>query len=108
VHQIEDFQKKLWEKKKFVISTEWVITIERLVEYLNNDEKLYRPILEEVIKNEDQIAEWKELFGEENIPKKLSVDALKADLHSWKKLSIDTINFNIHFKSLLLKTFRIY
>jgi len=102
VHQIEDFQKKLWEKKKFVISTEWVITIDRLVEYLNNNEKLYRPILEEVIKNKDQIAEWKELFGEENIPIKLSVDALKADLHSWRKIPVDTYHFNKRFKSLLL------
>jgi adenine-specific DNA-methyltransferase len=98
VHQIEDFQKKLWEKKKFVISTDWVITIDRLVEYLYNDEKLYRPILEEVIRNKNQVAEWKDLFGEENIPKKLSVDALKADLHSWKKLPLDSIHYSKKFR----------
>jgi len=102
VSQIEDFQKKLWEKKKFVISTEWVITIDRLVEYLNNDEKLYRPILEEVIKNKDQVAEWKDFFGEENIPKKLSIDTLKADLHNWRKLPIDTVHFSSDFKMILL------
>ena len=102
VHQIEDFQKKLWEKKKFVISTEWVITIDRLVEYLNNDEKLYRPILEEVINNKDQVAEWKDLFGEENIPENLSVDALKSDLHSWRRLPVDTQYFDEKFKIELL------
>jgi adenine-specific DNA-methyltransferase len=108
VHQIEDFQKKLWEKKKFVISTEWVITINRLVEYLGNDEKLYRPILEEVINNNDQVAEWKDLFGKENVPEKLSVDALKADLHSWKELPVDTGYFDIRFKYRLLNNLSLY
>jgi len=99
VSQIEDFQKKLWEKKKFVISTEWVITIDRLVKYCKEAAK---PILEEVIKNEKQVAEWKALFGEENVPKNLSIDALKADLHSWRKLPIDTQYFDTIFKSKIL------
>jgi adenine-specific DNA-methyltransferase len=100
VSQIEDFQKKLWEKKKFVLSTEWVITIDRLVEYIG--EEAAKPIVEEVIKNEKQVAEWKELFGEENVPKKLSVDTLKADLHSWRKLPIDTVHYSKDFKLDLL------
>lgn len=100
VSQIEDFQKKLWEKKKFVLSTEWVITIDRLVEYIGAEAA--KPILEEVIKNEKQVAEWKELFGEENVPKKLSIDALKADLHSWRKLPIDTVHFSKEFMSDIL------
>ncbi len=102
VSQIEDFQKKLWEKKKFVLSTEWVITIDRLVEYIGAEAA--KPILEEVIKNEKQVAEWKELFGEENVPKKLTVDTLKADLHSWRKLPIDTVHFSREFKVELLNT----
>ena len=68
VSQIEDFQKKLWEKKKFVLSTEWVITFDRLVEYVGEDAA--QPILEEVIKNEKQVAEWKDLFGVTDIGKK--------------------------------------
>src|SRR5690606_27094619 len=99
VSQIEDFQKKLWEKKKFVLSTEWVITIDRLVKYLNDDEKLYGPILEEVIENKRQVEEWVELFGKENIPKgKLSLVSLKANLHDWYILPIDTKHFDIQFK----------
>ncbi|MGC9101181.1 MAG: hypothetical protein ACP5HC_07995 [Caldisericum sp.] len=31
--QIEDFQKKLWEKKKFVLKTDYVITLDRIKEY---------------------------------------------------------------------------
>jgi adenine-specific DNA-methyltransferase len=100
VSQIEEFQKKLWEKKKFVLSTEWVITIDRLVEYIGEDAA--KPILEEVIKNESQLKEWKQLFGEEILPQKLSLDTLKADLHTWRKLPIDTKNFSNEFKVLLI------
>ncbi len=98
VSQIEDFQKKLWEKKKFVLSTEWVITIDRLVEYIG--EESAKPILEEVIKNEKQVAEWKELFGEKAVPK--NKDDFKADLHTWRKLPIDTQYFDTILKSLLI------
>ncbi|NKI30575.1 DNA methyltransferase [Croceivirga thetidis] len=94
VSQIEDFQKKLWEKKKFVLSTEWVITIDRLVEYLG--EEAAKPILEEVIKNEKQVAEWTDLFGDKRAPK--AIEDLKADLHTWKKLPIDTSYFPTGFK----------
>lgn len=100
VSQIEDFQKKLWEKKKFVLSTEWVITIDRLVKYIG--EETAKPILEEVIKNEKQVEEWNELYGKENIPIRLNVDSLKANLHSWRKYSIDTHNFDKDFKNNLL------
>ncbi len=100
VSQIEDFQKKLWEKKKFVLSTHWVITIDRLVQYIG--EEAARPILEEVINNPQQVQEWKELFGEENVPKTLSLDTLKADLHDWRKLPIDTGNFSSDFTTGLL------
>ncbi len=100
VSQIEDFQKKLWEKKKFVLSTEWVITIDRLVEYIGLEAAT--PILEEVIKNEKQVAEWVELFGDENVPKTLSIDTLKADLHEWRKLPVDTKYFGEYFKLVLL------
>tara|TARA_R110001592_G_scaffold43005_1_gene139492 strand:+ start:10123 stop:13311 length:3189 start_codon:yes stop_codon:yes gene_type:complete len=100
VSQIEDFQKKLWEKKKFVLSTEWVITIDRLVEYVG--EEAAKPILEEVIKNEKQVAEWKDLFGEKSLPK--NTDDFKADLHTWRRLPIDTLHFNEAFKSELLNS----
>lgn len=101
VSQIEDFQKKLWEKKKFVLSTEWVITIDRLVEYIG--EEAAKPILEEVIKNEKQVAEWKELFGMKTNPKNLN--DLKVDLHRWEKLPIDTQYFGAKFKSNILNGF---
>lgn len=118
VSQIEDFQKKLWEKKKFVLSTEWVITIDRLVEYVGEEEA--KPILEEVIKNEKQVAEWKDLFGEElfkdwsNIQlidlvplqeKKqgeLDFSQSREDAKEWLKLPIDSGHFSNDFKYNLL------
>ncbi len=100
VSQIEDFQKKLWEKKKFVLSTEWVITVDRLIEYIG--EEAAKPILEEAIKNDDQKTEWKKLFGEKAIPK--NADDFKADLHTWRKLPIDTKHFLTEFKSNILNT----
>jgi adenine-specific DNA-methyltransferase len=90
VSQIEGFQKKLWEKKKFVLSTEWGITIDRLIDYVG--EEAAKPILEEVIKNQKQVNEWKELFGLSEI----------GNEGERKKLPIDTRHFPKEFKNNLL------
>ncbi|RFN58816.1 site-specific DNA-methyltransferase [Marixanthomonas ophiurae] len=99
VSQIENFQKKIWEKKKFVLSTEWVITIDRLVDYVG--EEAAKPILEEVLRNEKQIAEWKEMFGDLSKFKKTS-DFLSDENLNLIKLPIDTVHYSADFKSLLL------
>ncbi|GAB6274469.1 MAG: hypothetical protein STSR0004_13320 [Peptococcaceae bacterium] len=53
--QIEDFQKRLWEKKKFVLRTEYVITCDQV------PEEFYP----EILQNEEQKREWVEMgFGE--------------------------------------------
>src|SRR5690606_6946476 len=61
-------------------------------------------IIKEVLKNKDQIEEWKELFGEEILPewKKIKPDDLKDDMYSYKKLPIDTAHFDESFKWDLL------
>jgi len=81
---IEDFQKRLWEKKKFVLKTEYVITTDRV------PEEFY----DEILKNKEQKKEWKELGFE--IPKK------KRELKN-KKLPIDTKFFSQEFKDRLLE-----
>ncbi len=98
--QIEEFQKKLWEKKKFVIRTDWVITIDKLVEWLGQD--LARPFLEEALNNEAQQQEWRDLFGEEALPHDRTVSSLGQNLFGWKKLPIDTVHFPPEFKEHLL------
>jgi Adenine specific DNA methylase Mod len=82
--QIEDFQKKLWEKKKFVLKTEYVITTDRV------PEEFY----DEILENKEQKREWDELGFE--IPK------VKEELKD-KKLPIDTKHFSIEFKEKLLE-----
>jgi len=82
--QIEDFQKRLWEKKKFVLKTEYVITTDRL------PEEFYGKIW----KNEEQKNEWRDLGFE--IPK------TKQELKK-KKLPIDTKYFSEEFKERLLE-----
>lgn len=104
VSQIEDFQKKLWEKKKFVISTEWVITIDRLVDYIG--EAAAMPMLQVVFKNDKQMAEWKELFGNKALPKQ--EDDFKSDLLTWRKLPIDTSLFTLEFKIQLMNALSEY
>ncbi len=60
--QIEDFQKRLWEKKKFVIKTDYVITLDRIKEW--TDERFLDEVIEVVLRNERQLKEWEELgFG---------------------------------------------
>ncbi|HOM27519.1 MAG TPA: site-specific DNA-methyltransferase [bacterium] len=90
--QIEDFQKKLWEKKKFVIRTDYVITLDRIKEW--TDEKFLDEVIEAVLRNENQLKEWEELgFGEIKN---------KKDLEN-KKLPIDTRYFDEEFKFKLLE-----
>ena len=82
--QIEDFQKKLWEKKKFVLRTEYVITTDRVPEEFH----------QEILKNKKQAEEWKALgFG---------AAPSKAELKE-RKLPIDTRHFACDFKERLLE-----
>jgi len=82
--QIEDFQKRLWEKKKFVLKTEYVITTDRVPEELH----------QEIWTNKGQRNEWKDLGFE--IPK------TKEDLNK-RTLPIDTKYYAQEFKEKLLE-----
>jgi len=84
--QIEDFQKKLWEKKKFVLKTEYVITTDRI------PEEFYA----EILKNKEQTKEWRELGLIEG------VTPSKAVIQN-KKLPVDTKLFSKEFKEKLLE-----
>ena len=96
--QLEDFQKKLWLKKKFVVETHYCITLDRV------PEELYPEITE----NEAQHDEWVQLFaineiesdtfGNPGYIKPLTVSFLKAN----DKLVLDTKFFNDGFKARLI------
>ena len=63
--QLEDFQKKLWLKKKFVVETQYCITVGSIPE----------TFYAEISANEAQRKEWVKLFG---IEEKLKPEFLKT------------------------------
>ncbi|MEH6410308.1 MAG: site-specific DNA-methyltransferase, partial [Hyphomonas sp.] len=85
--QLEDFQKKLWLKKKFVTDTQYCITLDRIPE----------DFYAEIAANEAQREEWVRLFAIdalEGYSAPLTVDFLKAN----DKLLIDTALFGADFR----------
>ncbi len=95
--QLENFQKKLWLKKKFIIETNYCITLDRV------PEELY----EEVAACDAQCEEWIKLFAIEEIhadlhnpgfSRPLTVEFLKAN----NKLVLDTRFFDDSFKARLV------
>lgn len=97
--QLENFQKKLWLKKKFVVQSDYCITLDRV------PEKLYP----EIIANEAQRKEWARLFAIDEIQEDLhtvgyseplTIDFLKQN----QFLVLDTAFFNAKFKHQLVKS----
>jgi adenine-specific DNA-methyltransferase len=95
--QLEDFQKKLWLKKKFVVETNYCITLDRVPE----------DMYPEIAANDAQREEWVKLFaideieGDSSTPgysNPLTVDFLKAN----DKLVLDTRFFDDEFKARLI------
>lgn len=96
--QLEDFQKKLWQKKKFVVETTWCITVGCIPE----------DFYSEIGANEAQHQEWVELFAIDQIKgdlvmpgysKKLEPQFLKAH----PTLVVDTRHFDADFTARLLE-----
>jgi adenine-specific DNA-methyltransferase len=94
---VEDFQKKMWLKKKFVLNTNWLVTVDRIP-----------PALRDVVaSNAEQWAEWERLgFKPEN-----TGDAglfggaawgTRAYLDVCDKLVVDTRLFDHDFVTYLL------
>jgi len=98
--EIENFEKMLWEKKKFVLKTEYVITLDKIKEYAG--EEFLESILDEILDNEKQLEEWKELFDLEVKSKEGLIEKNTLDGKEWKKLPIDTRYFDEEFKWKLL------
>lgn len=101
--QIEDFQKMLWLKKKFVVETNYCITLDRV------PKKLYPQIIE----NKAQVEEWVRLFaideieaGQPNLveaPKAGFSDPLTIEfLEQNPYLVLDTGFFDAAFKEKLI------
>ncbi len=100
VHQVEEFQKKLWEKKKFVIETHYVITLDR-IQSLAGEEFLMEHV-DEILANQVQLDEWKDLTGQVITARTqlFSEDPLTG--RKWRSLPLDTRYFGSDFKWRLL------
>ena len=89
--QLENFQKKLWLKKKFVVDTQYCITLDRIP-------KAYYP---EIAANEAQREEWVKLFAIDEMSdysEPLTIDFLKANPF----LVLDTAFFPEDIKDTIL------
>lgn len=96
--QIENFQKKLWLKKKFVVETNWCITLDKI------DESFY----EEIRNNKEQVKEWIEMYAIDEIVNDVehqepftnppTIEFLKQN----QNLIVDTKNFSDGFKEKLV------
>ena len=93
--QLEDFQKKLWLKKKFVTETNYCITLDRLAEQSD--------LLAEIIVNEAQRQQWQDLVD-------LDVKQFDLDVKTdewltqdrYRYLMVDTGLFDEQFKARLV------
>lgn len=83
--QIENFQRKLWLKKKFVVETNWCITLDRI------DERFYP----EIIACEAQVQEWIDMYR---------IDEIKGDLTTTAFTNPPTIEFLRENKNLIVDT----
>ncbi len=97
--QLEDFQKRLWLKKKFVLETQYCVTLDRVPDTL----------YPEIAANVAQREEWVELLAIDEVTgdlgnggtgysEPLSVEFLKANLY----LVLDTGHFDADFTDRLL------
>ena len=87
--QIEDFQKMLWEKRKFVTETQYCITMGSIDAQFHAD----------IAANEAQWAEWRELMGVDGSNRG------EAFLRAHPTLMLDTKHFDGEFVDRLLASF---
>ena len=97
--QLEEFQKKLWLKKKFVLETNYYITLDHIIE--RDKEGMLLPL---IASNQGQVEAWMDLFaideiGGDSFP--LTVDFLMEN----DKLPVDTRFFDADFKYAFLSLF---
>lgn len=96
--QLEDFQKKLWLKKKFVVETQWCVRVGCI------PEEFYA----EIAANDTQREEWVSLYAIDEIKGDLtsvgySVPLKLAFLKAYPTLVMDTRHFDAAFTARLLE-----
>lgn len=95
--QVEDFQKKLWLKKKFVVETNWCMTLDQI-------DPSFWP---EIASNPDQLQEWKEMYAVDEISAAKDTEGWNdvpsmTFLQQNQNLIVDTRYFSNDFKDRLV------
>lgn len=103
--QIENFQKKLWIKKKFVVETRYCITLDRI--FAIEEEQTRDWLIAEVISNDAQREEWVTLCAIDDVDGDLITagysNPLKPEfLKEHPTLVLDTRHFPRDFTNCLL------
>lgn len=98
--QLEDFQKRLWLKKKFVVQSDYCITLDRIPETFYS----------EIAANDCQREEWVRLFAIDDIRADLATEGYSEPLteeflRQNPCLVLDTQFFSADFKHRLLASF---
>jgi adenine-specific DNA-methyltransferase len=93
---LEDFQKQLWEKKKLVLSTRYVITLDRLDKLAGRG--FVEANLAAILSNAAQIAEWQAL----GLGELATAEAVRRQDSGFLPLPVDTLHFDEDFKWALL------
>ncbi|ABU56529.1 site-specific DNA-methyltransferase [Roseiflexus castenholzii] len=94
--QIEDFQKALWEKKKFVTETFYVVAV-------GNIPEAFYP---EVAANDPQWEEWEQLGMVNAECRKMTAEERSSFLMHHSSLPLDTRHFPPEFTDRLLASFQ--
>ncbi len=97
--QLEDFQKKLWLKKKFVVGCDYCITLDRIPHAL----------YPEIVANDEQRKEWVRLFAIDEIKGDMMTDGYSEPLtekflEDNPFLVLDTKFFSAEFKHKLVES----
>lgn len=95
--QVEDFQKKLWLKKKFVVETNWCMTLDQI-------DPAFWP---EIVSNQAQLQEWKEMYAVNEISATKDTEGWSdrpslTFLQQNQNLIVDTRYFSNDFKDRLI------
>jgi adenine-specific DNA-methyltransferase len=108
LEQLENFQKKLWLKKKFVVETRYCVTLDRI--FAIKDEETRAWLVDQILKSDAQREEWVRLFAIDEIQgdhmkpgysEPLTAEFIEANPH----LVLDTRHFSEDFKRRLLASF---
>ncbi|WP_224338343.1 site-specific DNA-methyltransferase [Haloprofundus halobius] len=95
--QIEDFQKRLFEKKKFVVQTDYMVTLDQV------PDDLY----DEILENDEQLEQWEDVYNTNqwDTDLKWQGEFDQTFLNNHPYVMIDTALFDDGFKLKLLSAF---